>query len=234
VVLDLYDRERRTGIEVGMRREELPGLIRHVDQVGSFSTIVFTNLAEWDVERVIDEQLAYFDGIQHDFEWKVFRHDRPADLLERLRARGFDIDEPEAIMGLEIASAPRQLFRPVPAVHQLTSPQEAPKRVRYEMEHTPDQIAVYVAEDDGRSVSHGWVRFPPRSLFASLWGGSTAPEYRGRGLYSQLVSARVDEARRRGYPYVIVDARHMSRPILERRGFVRLTTATACTHSAPA
>ena len=93
--------------------------------------------------------------------------------------------------------------------------------------------AVYVAEAEGRPVSHGWVRFP-RSLFASLWGGSTVLEYRGRGLYSQLVSARVEEARRRGYQYVTVDARHMSRPILERRGFLRLTTATACTHSAPA
>jgi GNAT superfamily N-acetyltransferase len=234
-MLELYDLERRRGTEVGMRREELPGLIRHVDQVGRFSTIIATDLAESDAAQAIEEQIAYFDGMGHDFEWKVFSHDRPGDMVERLRVRGFTIDESEAILGLDITSAPDQVFKPTPSVRRVTEAAEAPERIRYEMAHAPDQISLYVAEVDGRAVSHGWVRFPPGRPFASLWGGATEPAYRRRGLYSQLVSARVEEARERGYHYVSVDAGRLSRPILERRGFLQLeqTWATACTHFAP-
>ena len=72
-------------------------------------------------------------------------------------------------------------------------------------------------------------RFPAHSAFASLWGGSTLPELRGRGLYTGLLAARLQEARARGARYLTVDAGPMSRPILERRGFRLLTHATACT-----
>ena len=230
-MLERYDFERINYTPPGLRREALPGLVRLIDLVERFSTVIYTDLPEADVERAIDEQIAYFEQLGHDFEWKVFSHDRPADLVERLRARGFDIDEVEAILGLEVDSAPAQLFEPTPAVRQVFDPSEAPERIRWEMINTPDQVSVYVAEVDGQPVSHGWVRFPEHSALASLWGGATDPAFRGRGLYSQLVARRIQEARQRGYRYVTVDARAMSRPILERRGFRVLTLATACTRA---
>jgi GNAT superfamily N-acetyltransferase len=73
-----------------------------------------------------------------------------------------------------------------------------------------------------------WIRFPPGSPFASLWGGATLPELRNRGLYTALLAARVQEARARGWRYLTIDAGHMSRPIVEKRGFRLLTYATAC------
>jgi GNAT superfamily N-acetyltransferase len=230
-VLERYDFERINGTEPGMRREALPGVVRQINLVERFSTVIFTDLSDPEVERTIDEQVAYFQQLGHDFEWKVFSHDRPTDMVERLRARRFEIDEPEAIVALDLASAPTRLFEPTPAVRRVDDSAEAPERIRWEMDNTPDQISVYVAEVDGKPVSHGWVRFPPASAFASLWGGATEPEYRGRGLYSQLVSVRVQEARQRGYGYATVDAGAMSRPILERRGFRVLTFATACTRA---
>ncbi len=231
-VLERYDFERINGTLPDMRREALPGLVRLIDLVGTFSTVIYTDLAETDVEQAIEEQIAFFQQRGHDFEWKVFAHDRPRDMVKRLRARGFDIDDSEAIMALEVESAPARLFEPTPAVRQIRDPAEAPERIRWEMNNTPEQVSVYVAEVDGTPVSHGWVRFPLRSAFASLWDGATDPLYRGRGLYSQLVAKRVQEARQRGYPYVTVDAGAMSRPILERRGFEVLTFATACTRAA--
>ena len=74
---------------------------------------------------------------------------------------------------------------------------------------------------------------PPRSAFASLWGGSTLPELRKRGLYTSLLNARLEEARQRGFRYLTVDAGDMSRPILEKRGFRLLTHATACNWARP-
>jgi Acetyltransferase (GNAT) family. len=54
----------------------------------------------------------------------------------------------------------------------------------------------------------------------------TLPEFRGRGLYKATVARRAELARERGYRWLYVDALPTSRPILERLGFVALTTTT--------
>src|SRR5215216_4799974 len=119
---ELYDRERRSGVEVGMRREEVLGLVRQIGLTEPLSTIVFTDLDEWTVEQAIDEQMAYFAGLGHEFEWKVYVHDRPADMVQRLRRRGFDVDQAEAIVALDLDEAAESLFEPTPAVRRTTNP----------------------------------------------------------------------------------------------------------------
>ena len=54
--------------------------------------------------------------------------------------------------------------------------------------------------------------------------GVTLPEFRGRGLYRATVAKRAELARARGYRWLYSDALPTSRPILERVGFVKLTT----------
>jgi GNAT superfamily N-acetyltransferase len=100
------------------------------------------------------------------------------------------------------------------------------------MEQSPNSISIYVAYLNAEPAACGWIRFPTNRAFASLWGGSTVPELRSRGLYRAVLDARIQEARARGTRYLTVDARSMSRPILERAGFQTLTHATACTWSA--
>ena len=63
---------------------------------------------------------------------------------------------------------------------------------------------------------------PDVDLFAGLYGGGVEPAYRGKGIYRALVAARADEARRRGYRYLTVDAADTSAPILARLGFEAL------------
>jgi GNAT superfamily N-acetyltransferase len=228
-LLERYDREQRINAnDPGLRREALAHVVRYIDLVGQSSVVLYSRLDAGSIDGAIAEQIAYFRGLGHEFEWKAFAHDRPADLVDRLRQHGFVIDEPEAIVVLDLEAAPARLFGPTPAVKRVLDPDAAPERIRWEMVNAPDRVSVYVAEVDGRRAAHGWARFPSNSAFASMWGGATVPELRNRGLYSQLVSARVQEARQRGYRYVTVDARAMSRPILERRGFRVLTYATAC------
>jgi len=79
-----------------------------------------------------------------------------------------------------------------------------------------------------REVTPTVIRFHPRSSFASLWGGSTVPERRRRGLYTALLAVRAQEARRRGYRFLTIDASPMSRPICEKHGFQFLTCAHEC------
>ena len=90
----------------------------------------------------------------------------------------------------------------------------------------PDQVAVFVAEASDRVVSAGWLEHAPGSRFAGLWGGSTLEPWRHRGIYRALVARRAVLAVQRGATYLQVDASDNSRPILERLGFVPITSTT--------
>jgi GNAT superfamily N-acetyltransferase len=83
-----------------------------------------------------------------------------------------------------------------------------------------------VAWADGCPVGEGRVDFHEGTAFASLWGGATLPEWRGKGIYRSVVAFRGRLARDRGHRYLQVDALPTSRPILERLGFVQLTATT--------
>ena len=61
----------------------------------------------------------------------------------------------------------------------------------------------------------------PGTEFAGIWGGSTLPEFRGRGIYRALVAARARSAIARGVRFIHSDCTDMSRPILERSGLPR-------------
>jgi len=56
-----------------------------------------------------------------------------------------------------------------------------------ELREDPESVVIYIAYCDDVPVSTAWVRFHAGSQFASLWGGSTLPDYRGRGLYTDLL-----------------------------------------------
>ena len=244
-LLALYDQdERYLATFPDLRREELPRVVRHVDLVGHSGTVIYSRLSSESVDAAIDEQTAYFTALGQQFEWKAFAHDQPADLVQRLAVHGFAVDESEAIMVLDVRAAPAALLAPAANVRRLRQIDElrdasavrrqvrgddGVERLAYEMAHAPDYLSVYVAYADNVPAACGWIRFPQASAFASLWGGSTIPELRNRGLYTALLAARVQEARARGWRYLTIDAGPMSRPIVEKRGFRLLTYATACT-----
>ena len=80
--------------------------------------------------------------------------------------------------------------------------------------------------DTGQVVAAGRLTVVPGTSFAGVWGGSTLPEWRGRGIYRALVAARARAALARGVRLINSDCTDMSRPILERSGLVAVTTTT--------
>lgn len=248
-LLALYDADERFSATYDdTRREEVSGLVRHVDLISTSSAVIYSRLTPDTVDAAIAEQVAYFSALGHDFEWKAYAHDQPPDLTERLAAHGFVAEETESVLVLDLKTT-----RPAPEartrVRRITRRDELGdvvkvkgrvytkdindlvERLTHELEHTPDDIGVYVAELDGTPAACGWIRFPRSSAFASLWGGATVPEARNRGLYTDLLNVRVQEAIRRGFRYLTIDAGSMSRPIVEKHGFQVLTFATACVWS---
>jgi GNAT superfamily N-acetyltransferase len=87
----------------------------------------------------------------------------------------------------------------------------------------PGYLSVYAAYVEDTPASIAWTYFP-RGQFATLFGGTTLAEYRGRGLYTSLLHLRLREIRERGYSFAVVETGAMSRSIVEKHGFGQLTT----------
>lgn len=248
-ILALFNQDQRQEVEYpDLRREVTPDVVRHVDTSDDGEgTITFSQLTEANADAVIREQVRYFESIGQDFEWKLYDYDQPADLKTRLESHGFEIEEVEAIMVLDLEHAPAMLWQPAhPSIRRITDPEKLTDVIAVE-EHVwdedfsglghyladalrkyPNQLSVYVAYADERPVSAAWVYFRDNSPFASLWGGSTLMDYRKQGLYTALLAVRAQEARARQVKYLVVDASPMSRPILEKFGFEVIAYSYPC------
>jgi GNAT superfamily N-acetyltransferase len=242
-LLAIFDQEQRQDVRFSdVQREVVPYVVRFIPREGLESdggVVVYSCLSAENADEVIREQIAYFERLGCDLGWKVYDHDTPADLQARLTAHGFEPGEPEAIEVLDLEEAPEVLWQPIAhnvrrledpagikeviAVQEQVWGEEFPawlaEHLKQDLLQNGEQIAIYVAYVDGAPASSAWVRFHPPGRFASLWGGSTVPGHRRRGLYTALVAIRAQEARRRGARFLTVDASLMSQPILEKLGF---------------
>jgi len=200
-----------------------------------------------ELDRLIARQRDYFAGCGKAVRWPVCAHDQPADLPARLRAAGFVPGDTDTVLiGLtaELATGPALphgvVLRWVTAdadMRRIAAMQSAVWGQDWswlgevligQIAAAPDDIAVAAAEAGGDVVSAGWLTFfePGAASFARLLGGSTLPQWRGRGIYRALVAARAQRAAARGVKYLQVDASADSAPILLRLGFRAVTTTT--------
>ncbi|MGI0130226.1 MAG: GNAT family N-acetyltransferase [Thermoplasmata archaeon] len=239
-LLARYDREMRIdpAPEPGVRVERLDRLVR---LLGDDNYVIYSDLTREDAPRVVAEQAEFFRRSGAALEWKTFGHDRPPTLGATLAAAGFVPGELETLVVLDLErtvptgaraagvevrqmtdrAGAREAARTHEAVH---GPDDSPRSARWEEWVSDPRVGLFVAYVDGRPVALGRISMPEGRSFAGLWGGGTAPAYRHRGVYRSLVAARATLARQRGYRFLTVDALETSRPILERLGFVPLTT----------
>lgn len=247
-LLDVFTRQQRIDLELpGVERQVLDQVVRNVNHEDRVGFILYSKMDSTTVDSEIDQQVAFYQALGYEFEWKVFDYDTPPDLSQRLAARGFEIEDPEALMVLDLEDAPGYFNTlDLSAVTRLLDPSDIDGIVQLEhdvwdedfsqlgswlsrdLKEYPDLLSVYGVVTDGRIVSAAWVYFHPPTQFASLWGGSTLPAYRKRGFYTALLVARAREALQRGFRFLYVDASPMSRPILEKHGFQFLSYSTPC------
>jgi hypothetical protein len=247
-ILALFDKEQRLEVQTkDMRREVDGSVIRQVSLTGGEGFIACAKLEPENADASIQKQIAYFESIEQNFEWKYYAYDQPDDLLERLRLHGFDIEEREALLSLELNHLSAKLQASAThAIRKLTNTRQLAdvltientvwdqdqadlvKRLANDMQTQPDMLSIYVAYVNTIPASAAWMYFHEGSQFASLWGGSTLEQHRGLGLYTALVAVRAQEAIRRGVKFLTVDASPMSQPILEKLGFQFLTYTYPC------
>ncbi len=207
------------------------------------------------LDGLIASQVAYFGERGQRFEWKTYGHDLPADLPERLLAAGFVAEEPETVLiapadgiagkpqlpdGIELrditARADLEKIDGLEAAVWGEDEDEAGYAdfLESELAADPDALSVVVAQSGDAVVCAAWVRFLQGTEFACFFGGGTLEEWRGRGIYRATVTHRANLAAARGCRFLQADASDDSRPILERLGFVAVTTTTPYLWSPPA
>jgi len=208
------------------------------------------------VDRLIGETVAYMESQPQvqEFEWKTRGHDWPPELDGLLRAHGFEPDEVETVMVGEARYLAVDVELPdgvsIRRVDQADDRDEVVTEASdvaasifghggsgAEMLERLDRMGgreqFWVAEvhdpatDRGsRVVCSGRLNRVEGTEFAGIWGGSTLPEWRGKGIYRALTAARARAALADGVRYINSDCTVMSRPILERSGLVAVTTTT--------
>lgn len=197
--------------------------------------------------ETIAEAVAHYRG-QPEItlvEWKTRGHDDAPWLDEALRAHGFEPGEPESIMigearllAVDVELPAGVTLRRIDAetdVRAMCAMQDVAFGSKLQDSMAAELLArlaradgteLWVAEAGGEIVSAGRLEPVAGTEFASIWGGSTLPEWRGRGIYRALTAERARSALRLGKRLMHSDSTEFSRPILERAGFVRVSTTT--------
>ena len=251
-LLAAYDDQLRREGEVGTAGElVLHGpLMWAVFDHGGFVT--YRDLAGIEgaaLDALIEETVAHYrdDTAVASFEWKSRGHDLPADLGDRLVAQGFAAEPRETVMigeatllAVDVPLADGIVVRQAgdggdvrDDVTRMLAMQDSvfgsgrgPSVEGSLADLAGGGTELWLAEVDGQVVCAGRLAVVPGTDFAGIWGGSTLPEHRGRGIYRALVAARAKAAVARGVRYINSDCTDMSRPILERSGLRAVTTTT--------
>lgn len=241
-ILVKYDKDLRLRMLYPEARKEITGdVVRFVRHAPGMNIVAFTFANEHNLERVIDKELEYFAPMAQPFTWKVYEHDLLPSLQDKLTARNFaGADDSADVMVLDIHSAPADLFQPVKADIRRVTDRAGLKDIIHVLDTVyggsntwvyerlglhlqyKNYLSAYVAYVEDQPASIAWTYFP-RGAFATLFAGSTVPEHRNKGLYTNLLAARLQEIRARNYPFAVVEAGDMSRPIVAKHGFQHLT-----------
>jgi GNAT superfamily N-acetyltransferase len=239
-LLSQFDAEVRRDIvaEPGIRVERTARVVRIA---GLWNCILYAELSAESADAEIKLQQEHFRALRLQFEWKVYAHDSPADLETRLQRAGFGPQEQETFLIYDLdAGIPGGDTPPGIDIRRIDNSAGLADLARvgehaFGVDYSAfsdaflarlplNTVDFYVAYKDTEPVSAARLEMPPNATFAGLYGGGTVPAYRRKGIYRALVAIRAQAALRRGYRFLNVDAAAASLPILERLGFVPLST----------
>lgn len=244
--LDAYVRDRRKLEIPNYTREDLGTVVRYTPIDPNVDGIVcFASIPEGRLEDEIARHVFHFDRRGSGFEWKVYDFDQPRGLKAALRAHGFEEGDLEVLMAYDLVRTPpkgksgsggvdiRRLqdaaeFQMVVDLQETVWKRPLPWLLAH-LESVAPICSFFCAFCDGAMIGTSWIEYPHGSQFAEIHGGAVLPEFRSRGIYSQLFDCRVKDAVGRGVRFIAVDAAPMSLPILERKGFERLSGTSPLT-----
>ena len=205
------------------------------------NSVSWIRCAPDQVDGVVDEVRAVFRARRLPAMWIFDPDTEPADLAERLAARGVTPDRvapevkvmvlgvgadiaPSEVAGLEMhdALADSETFRKADAVNakafgDVEREPAAQERRRRNQLAAKDRRVILATVDGEPAGSAGLTLYPPSG--AIINGAAVLEKFRGRGVYRALLRERLRMAREAGAAGLSVWGGPMSAPILERLGF---------------
>lgn len=202
------------------------------------------------LDALVGRVIAHFAARSvSEFEWKTRGHDAGnGRLAEALLRAGLAPQPVETVMIGETSSLLAEVELPeslelrqagtggcalrddVEAVNALHASvfehhqQHFSDRLLAELTHNPELRQLWLVSDGVQAISAGRVEFT--GAVAGLFGGATAPQWRGRGLYRALTAARARSAAQAGCELVYAECTPFSAPILRGAGLRAVTTTT--------
>ena len=242
------DQERRHLARDGEVLDVLDAVTRLRSHDGSRHGVTFSSLSAGSADAAIRGEVEHHRRLGVGFEWKLYSHDAPPDLLRRLSAHGLEAGPCEAVLVCDLGDPPAwvsatdaatviriilpeqvEVYRQVDEAVFGEADEGTAKELADAVRAASSQHRGYIAYSGDEPASVGRLYTHPRSRFAGLYGGGTRQPFRGRGFYRAVVAARARDAIASGARYLVVDALPTSRPILERLGFEWLTDTWPCT-----
>lgn len=258
-LLALFDREMRIDAPLpgnGFKRRRDGAVVRILGPSDAVcdNCLIYSKLETASTDAAICNEIAWFSDSRRAFEWKVFAHDNPPDLGDRLLRFGFTAEGKETVLVRPLSDdksktrpAPEILIRRIDRAERIGDVLTVQNEVwgeshdwlvdalAKELAEKGDDLEILVADRQGVGpVATSWMRRHQATSFASIWGAATLSPYRGRGIYSALVERHLATARMRGAGFMTVDANENSRPILERIGFQPLVEVQGFVWQPPA
>lgn len=201
-------------------------------RTGGFNGVSRARLRDVEADRRIDETIDAYRQRGLAFRWSVMPDSTPADLAERLRARGLRSHE---VVAMARSTDGADALAPDVEVRVVdTATVDDFTRVMAEGWGAPpgaladyNRVAVaaagqphklFLASVAGAPAGVGSAMFFARSVY--LLGGVVLERFRRHGVYDALTRARLSLARAQGIPLATCHAMaQTSAPLLAKRGF---------------
>ena len=213
-----------------LRVIERPGWLQIVTpsiKTSGLNEVIYSSLDEQTADGAIDEAIATYRDLGLKFRWNAGPGSAPADLGKRLESRGLaaswgrgmvrstDDVGPDGEV-VEVDASTLGAYTDVMATGWNVDTGALLAQHRHVLiEHRQHLFLAY--REGIAAAAAAYVPFP-RSAF--LMGAVVLPAYRGRGLYRDLVRARLAHARARGIRLATSHAREAtSAPILDKLAF---------------
>jgi hypothetical protein len=190
-------------------------------------------------QRVAEVRAWFADHGREEFMWMVGESATPADLVDRLLAGGAELDEGDGrslamLLDHEPPGGPPDIrVRRISSLDdyrlsmQITL-EDASEATKAKSEAGLESAWAEASQDERMYGFLALVAGEPVAMAQTVWltcgypylgGATTLRAARGKGAFRALVRARWDDAVAKGVPLLIVQAGHMSAPILESIGF---------------
>ena len=238
--------------KLGIKLVEIPGIKGFISPVNSegMNHVGLASLTSENVEETIKKVVDLFNTEKKSFSWIVGPSSTPKDLSERLIKSGFhsldetkgfgmamstsyeinEINNKFSVEEISLDVLENNLEMIVDSFGESLTVEGAEvivngMKLLDSTKRYRGQIKAYLAveNDTGKKVGFSFMVMDREDKYAILDGSAVLPSYRGKGIYRNMVSKRLEDARANGIEFLIIHAlARTSAPICERIGFKRV------------